>query len=300
MKFLITIFLIATSLYVTVAQGQQVQSFLQPSLQNPASMGRSKNINVSLFAQHDMAGFEGRRPTVACAGDFPIVYNRTYRELYKKYMFIGFSFQNENYSIYNNFSAIINYAYRLQVAKEHYLSFGVAAGILDQFKNYAHLLSDGTSDPAVLERMRNEKKNAVYFKGGVGIELHNPRYYVAVFVPDFINEISPFISGGFTTNPETNCSFAFDAKTGYDFTQKKFIQELKMWLTIKQTIGFGFGYGYPQQASAFAFINLKKFTKIGYGCQINHFKFKVEGAPVLTHEIMLKLTFICYPNKLPI
>ncbi len=161
-------------------------------------------------------------------------------------------------------------------------------------------MSDGTSDPAVLERMRNERKNAIYFKGGVGIELHNPRYYISVFVPDFINEISPYLGSGFITNPEANYSFAFDTKTGYDFTQKKFIQEFKTWLKIKQIIGFGFGYSYPQQASAFAFINLKKFTKIGYGCQINHFKFKVEGAPILTHEIMLKLTFICYPNKLPI
>ncbi len=115
------IFLIITFLCAATARGQQVQSFLQPSLQNPAAMGRSKNINIGLFAQHDMAGFEGSRTTVACAGDFPLVYNRTYRELYKKYMFLGFSFQNENYSIYNNFSAMINYAYRLQVAKEHYL-----------------------------------------------------------------------------------------------------------------------------------------------------------------------------------
>jgi type IX secretion system PorP/SprF family membrane protein len=281
----------AIFLFFTATQSQQMQSFWQPSLHNPAAMGRNENISAGLFAQHDMAGFEGSRTTIACAGDFPFIYSRQRGQRNKKYMFLGFSMQNENYSIYNNFSAVINYAYRMQVAREHYLSFGVAAGVLNQFKDYARLLTDGASDPAVLERMRNEKKNAVYFKGGVGIELHSPRYYVSVSVPDFINEISSIFGGGFTTNPEANCSFAFDVKTGYDFTNKKFIQEIKTWLTIRQTIGFGLGYGFPEYMSAFAFINIKRTVKIGYGCQINHFKFKAAGTPLLTHEVVLKLTF---------
>jgi type IX secretion system PorP/SprF family membrane protein len=287
-------FLLAAVSFLPV-QGQ-IQSFFQPSLQNPAAMGRSENVNVGFTAQHDMAGFDGSRTIASCAGDFPFIYHKR-GQRYKKYMFLGFAMQNENFSVYNNFSAVVNYAYRMKIAKNHHLSFGLAVGILYEFKNYARFLQDGSSDPAILELMRNSKKNTIYFKGGVGIELSHPRYYVSLYVPNVVTvkELAPAVGGGFTTDPETNGSFAFDIKTGYDFGKREFIQEVKTWVVIKRAIGLGVGYAYPQYMSAFAFVNLKRTglisAMVGYGCQINRFKFKIAGSPALTHEVILKLTF---------
>jgi len=82
-----------------------------------------------------------------------------------KNMGVGGSLLFSKAGIYTNFSLNLNYAYHLQLAKEHFLSFGINAAFYQNSLDLSDIVVRNTVDPILAG---NSKLSEAYFNAGLG------------------------------------------------------------------------------------------------------------------------------------
>ena len=92
---------------------------------NPAYAGYKEQANIHSFYRTQWTGFEGAPQTMSLAGDMVLKDGN---------VGLGLLLSNDFTGAQSNFSAYVNYAYRVQVGESGFsrLSFGLAAGLVQQ------------------------------------------------------------------------------------------------------------------------------------------------------------------------
>jgi type IX secretion system PorP/SprF family membrane protein len=123
----IIFFLLCLSSVIAFAQqdGQISQYVFNGLYINPAYAGYKEQTNIHTFYRSQWTGFKGAPNTMSLAGDM-VTNNGN--------VGLGVMLSSDNIGAQSNFSAYVNYAYRIQVGQSEFsrLSFGLAAGIVQQ------------------------------------------------------------------------------------------------------------------------------------------------------------------------
>lgn len=98
------------------------QYYINPTVYNPAAAGANNLFNAYLLRNQKFADFDGGQVTHVFTADAAL------KEA--KYG-LGFSLVNDNVGIFDNTQALASYSYRLEIATDHFLRFGLSAGISD-------------------------------------------------------------------------------------------------------------------------------------------------------------------------
>ena len=137
-KYISIVFLLVFSLKISA---QDLTNYsLNPVnnfLYNPASAGENPWITAFLNSHLQWVGFDGapRVNTVGVHG--PLTNN----------MGVGLSIVNNQHSIFNNLAARLSYSYKLRFEDDHFLSFGIAAGVLNDKATSGNAINYDSSDP---------------------------------------------------------------------------------------------------------------------------------------------------------
>lgn len=106
-------------------------------------------------------------------------------------MAVGLTLFQENEGIFQNSNVQLQYAYRVKLTDEHWLTFGVSAGLLYEGQNTDRIITGDYSDPLIGE-------NQTAFSGGLGINYKWDNLNIDLAVPYYntINEkYMPFFAG---------------------------------------------------------------------------------------------------------
>lgn len=134
---------------------------VQPYFLNPAAAGMNGN-NIFVDYRKQWAGFVGSPETQLITIDGTIK---------KESMGLGLTVQNDQVNIIGSLNAMATYAYRIKFADQHYLRFGLSAGISQNRINFSRVIAE---DPAELQIFQNNQNaTAMVNQGGLYYQLKN-------------------------------------------------------------------------------------------------------------------------------
>ncbi|NOU62044.1 PorP/SprF family type IX secretion system membrane protein [Marinifilum caeruleilacunae] len=176
-KYIPFCLLLLSCLFGKEVNAQQVplldQYYINPTVYNPAAAGANRLFNAYLMRNQKFADFDGGQVTHAFTADAAL--NEA------KYG-IGFNLINDNVGIFDNTQALLSYSYRLQIADDHFLRLGLAAGISD-FRVNMNDLRANPSDPYLLN---TDYKNTE-FMANLGLYYTHKNIIVGLTIPQLLN-----------------------------------------------------------------------------------------------------------------
>ncbi len=107
-----------------------------------------------------------------------------------KKMGVGGSIILNKAGIYKNFSINLNYAYHLQVAKLHFLSFGISAAMYQNSLDISSVILKDPNDPMV---MNQSKISESYFNMGASLLYNYQNFNFSIAFPLLFNNRSFYI-----------------------------------------------------------------------------------------------------------
>ncbi|MCK9204111.1 MAG: PorP/SprF family type IX secretion system membrane protein [Bacteroidales bacterium] len=126
-----------------------------PSSISPAFTGKYYKFQSILTYRHESTNIAGA----------PIVGNFIIDGIPHKNMGIGGNIILSKAGIYRNFTVNLNYAYHLQIAKEHFLSFGINAALYQNYLDLSDIITRNQDDPLIAG---NTSLSETYFNAGLG------------------------------------------------------------------------------------------------------------------------------------
>ena len=261
---------------------------LTPMAINPAAEGDMTNVSMTLQAFHQGTGIMGAERGGLLNVSLPTQYGSE-KGKDAKYLYIGFTMQDKNLNITNDFRGMLRYAMRFKVNEKMYFTGGLAAGLDYTHINTDRLLTDGGYDPA----LQDMEPNTVAFRWQAGIQLHNRRFAVGLFT-DFPGRGSLIgCNARVRTNPDKKfCLEAYSFM--YYYLDKRMTNRQVIEGHLQGVIGrflvLGAGYNSTGLFTALAALRVKNMN-IGYGCGLSHFKTSAGGANTIRHTLTLDLVF---------
>ncbi len=172
-KFYFT-FLIIISLY-NYSSSQQIANDNQYTINkfalSPAYAGYSQNFEAFTSYRKDWLGFEGSPQKVMLNAN----------SLLAKNMGFGAALDMEKFSIFDNISFLLSYAYEVKITKTQLIRFGISAGLFNTNINLSQTGNPDLNDP-VLEEYQMINKTTydasfgiLYNFKGLNIGVHVPR-----------------------------------------------------------------------------------------------------------------------------
>jgi len=122
---------------------------------SPAFTGKYYKFQSVLTYRHESTNLAGA----------PITGNLQFDGSPTKNMGIGGNVLFNKAAIYQNISVNLNYAYHLQLATDHFLSFGINASFYNNYLNLSELVVRNPTDPMINDR---DKISESYFNVGLG------------------------------------------------------------------------------------------------------------------------------------
>lgn len=147
---------------------------------NPAYAGSRGHFSAVLLAREQWAGMEGAPSTQS------ISLHGTSRN--RKHGF-GFSLQNDKIGITSNTGVSAVYAFRIAVAEESFLSFGLQ-GSLDNYRaNFNDVRLDYETDPQISDpAFTGNQVNLLLPNAGAGVYFHTRHFYLGASTPKLIRQ----------------------------------------------------------------------------------------------------------------
>ncbi len=279
--------------FVLNSQAQQIQQYTQyitnPFIYNPAFAGYDNR--PTLFATHrqQWLGIEGAPVTTNLIFHSPLGN--------KSPIAIGANINNDRFGLINNFSARFTFAYMLplSVESEHYLKFGLAAGL---GMNRVDLSEVNFDDDYTLNTINNGN---IYPDGRFGIQYHFKHLNIGLTLPHLfvspladseesslvqISQMSKYLTMiNYRFNFGTGEVLAFEPTLMYQVTgtQHNRIEGLGV-LHIKNTVWVGGGYQQELGIAAVLGVKTQKLS-IGYSYGMGGSGISEYGNG--THEIQL-------------
>lgn len=165
--------LLVACLSAGVALAQQDPLYTQyinnPFVLNPAYAGITNNLNASLSYRRQWTGLEGTPATINANGHISLLDNTMGAGLMIVSDRIGVTTTNEVYA---------SYAYRIGMADDKMLSFGLQAGIISFKTENSRLVLQDPADPRFAGKTRESKPGI-----GSGVMLTGDRFLIGLSVP---------------------------------------------------------------------------------------------------------------------
>ncbi len=298
LKYIISGLFVAGVL-VSSAQNQPHlnQYMMQKSFINAASAISSNQTNVGLFYKNQWAGFDGA-PTIGGLNLFGNIDKKHY---------IGFDFNSDNIGVNNSSAFYASYTYKLQVAEDADLGFGLSAGFNFIQSNYAEIKTKDV-DPLFAGNTPtfatpNFKFSTFYQK--------KDKYYVGLAIPNLMrNEIV------YTTDYAGKSSF--DTKNFHYYLNGGYYYKINWEMKLEGATLIKYAAGAPVQADINAILHyddkyagglgfrtskdllvmlnfqIAEGLKLGYAYEYNMGKIKPYSGG--SHEVMLVYKFKAKPE----
>jgi type IX secretion system PorP/SprF family membrane protein len=108
-----------------------------------------------------------------------------------KNMGVGGSILLNKAGIFKNFSANLNYAYHLQLAKLHFLSFGISAALYQNSMDVSDVIVNDPNDPMLIN---HSKISESYFNVGASLLYNFKDFNFSIYFPLLFNNKSFYVN----------------------------------------------------------------------------------------------------------
>ncbi|MGB5989538.1 MAG: PorP/SprF family type IX secretion system membrane protein [Marinifilaceae bacterium] len=253
---------------------------------NPAAMSSNDNINAVMLYRSQWLGMDGAPSVYAFNASLPL----------KKGAF-GIGLSRSTIGIHESNSFLFSYAYRLQLGKFKYLSFGLSAGLKFQNRNYLAVNSHDKNDDYFSTNLSSDFVPNLQF----GVLLFSKNYYIGLSIPQLVsndidvvdNKISNnytfesrklrlYLNGGYEYNLTDVWRFNVSSLIKYE-NNSPLNFDFNLMSTYLDKIGFGLSYRTPEQLMVLLNLRVSKGVKLGYAY---HMTF-VSNQILNSHEIVL-------------
>lgn len=168
------------------AKAQQVplldQYYINPVVYNPAASGATGLFNAYLLRNQKFMDFDGGQVTHIFTADAALNEG--------KYG-VGFNLTNDDVGIFNNTQAMLSYSYRLKIADQHNIRFGVSAGISDFRMNTSQIVANSNDPYLISSNFKNSE-----FMANVGVYYKYKNLLFGLTIPQLLNNsVSNTIDG---------------------------------------------------------------------------------------------------------
>lgn len=176
LKLIISIF---TLLFIAdfSANAQQVplldQYYINPVVYNPAASGATGLFNAYLMRNQKFMDFDGGQVTHVFTADAALNDGK---------FGIGLNLTNDDVGIFNSTQALLSYAYRLKIADQHNIRFGVSAGISDFRTNMSQIVANSNDPYLINSSFKNSE-----FMANLGVYYTYKNLLVGVTIPQLLN-----------------------------------------------------------------------------------------------------------------
>lgn len=175
--------IIATLLLGSVSFGQQLPMgshyFVNPFTINPAYTGQAEQTNIFMSHRSQFTGLAGSPQTTFVTIDGP---------LNVRPVGLGLKASFDVTNILSSTSIAGNYSYSVQFGGGHSLTFGLAAGIIDQTINYNQAIVRDVDDPTIFEN----KVHRAVFNADAGLLYQFKDLEVGFAVPQLLGNKARF------------------------------------------------------------------------------------------------------------
>lgn len=151
--------------------------FMNPFMVNPAFTGTTDNINVFLTHRSQFSGISGSPQTTYLTLDAPINI---------KGVGLGLKAYSDVTSILSRNGVSGNYSYSLNLGNTHQLTFGLAAGIIDNTINYDQAIVRDVDDPSIF----NNRVHRTVFSADFGVVYGWKQLQVGFAIPQLLSNQS--------------------------------------------------------------------------------------------------------------
>ncbi len=258
---------------------------------NPAKAGDAGTTQLAVFNRRQWTGIEGAPVTSFVSLDLPL----------KGKIGLGFNFVNDQINFLRTNKGSLSGRYKLQLAKEHFLSLGVQASLYDSYLNFSNVKVDDYSD-AILTVGNNNNALAMGVDFGLNYQFRNLEigaYHSQVFNSSaksyFKNDLNsyrlqPHYGGYASYKFNINNEFSLQPRIGVRYLPGVFMQaDMGAMLDFKNKFGVGVLYRTQETMSmSFKYKASDLFTFFySYGAGLQGISAYSGG----THEFMILINF---------
>jgi type IX secretion system PorP/SprF family membrane protein len=242
-RFFTLLFFVALSF---ASEGQQFPLYTQymfnPYLVNPSVLAPTRQSEVNILYRQQWTGIQ----------DGPKTLQFDFQHAFNNQVAIGFNINSEESILLSNFSAMATFGYKIPLASDHSLGFGMSAGILSNRLKVEDIPDIDANDPVI-----QNYTNKTVFNSAFGFNYSYKKFIVGFsLLRLFDNNISyldsennltfsqlrdQIIFAGYTFNVSEN--FSLQPNFSYRFTLDNLnFFETSAFLSYRNMIGLGGGY----------------------------------------------------------
>ncbi len=211
MKNSIIKFLLLLSAGPAIAQQVPLSSqyYNNQFITNPALTGTKQDVNAFLTHRSQWTGVSGAPQTSYLTVDGPIQ---------AKNIGLGLNLNADNTDIISRMSAFVNYSYKVKIAEDNNLFFGVALGIINTKIDFSKAVVRDKNDPVL--NWGNQSK--AVFSADFGLAYQVKKFEIGVAVPQVFGNSIKYTNGdGKNTYYNLERSYQASLKYIFDVVKEK-------------------------------------------------------------------------------
>lgn len=247
------------------------QMYFLRMLYNPALTGYNGTSNVYGFYREQWTAMPGHPVTRGGVADFSLWQDR---------IGTGLHVYNDNTDIIHRVSAQLYYAQKIHLAKDHLLSLGVAAGLLEAHVDFNNAIVADQNDPHILDA----GKGATAFDLNVGLAYQWKKLTIGFSIPSVINTHATILDKTQSTNFGNQRTFIGSAS--YEISIKNETWNVEPSVLVKNQ-------GKVTQVDANVMANYKRIAYLGIGYRMNY------GMSAMAAVTIGQLVTLGYAYELP-
>jgi type IX secretion system PorP/SprF family membrane protein len=156
LRYLCLVLLICAPFYGNSQQFPlYTQYMFNPYMVNPSALATARKSELNLFYRQQWTGIE----------DGPQTIQVDYQHALDNRMALGVNIYNDESILLSNISTMATFGYKVPLAKDHILGFGLSAGFLSSRLKVEDIADVDSSDPVIL----NNSSNSFAFNGAFGV-----------------------------------------------------------------------------------------------------------------------------------
>ena len=297
LSILAALLLLFASQQVFSQQRAQFTQYISNELLiNPAYAGAEEALSISLFHRMQWSDIEGSPTTQAFSGHSLMGSNK---------LGLGLIVINDKIGIHNIITASSSFAYRIQLNKDAFLSFGLQFGVNQKRSDFSSLSGQiqNPNDP----KINSSNISEVNFEFGSGIYLITPRLNIGISMPNMLNENTTMDSLGynlldnnlyFLTRYSIPISHNFSIQPGFlvkYINDSPLSVDLNLATVINNVLLIGVSYRWEESINPIVQAKITPQFKIGYA-----YDYPLAGANSYgsaSHEFMLSYLFSFSQHK---
>lgn len=156
LRYLCLVLLLSTPFYCNSQQFPlYTQYMFNPYLVNPSTLATTRKSELNLFYRQQWTGIE----------DGPQTIQIDYQHALDNRIALGINIYNDETILLSNLSTMATFGYKVPLATDHILGFGLSAGFLSSRLKVEDIADVDSSDPVLL----NNSSNSFAFNGAFGV-----------------------------------------------------------------------------------------------------------------------------------